>query len=105
MTTARENGPGAFWIAHVEVTDPEAYGRYARLATEAIAAHGGVFLARGGRYRQLEGKDRPRNVVARFPSFEAAIACYESPAYQAALAHAKGAAERDLVIVEEGAPA
>jgi uncharacterized protein (DUF1330 family) len=29
-----------------------------RGATEAIAAHGGVFLARGGRYVQLEGNDR-----------------------------------------------
>lgn len=95
----------AFWIAHVKVTDPEAYGRYAALATEVIAAHGGVFLARGGRYRQMEGPDRPRNVVARFPSFEAAVACYESPAYQAALAHARGAAERELAIVEETPPA
>jgi uncharacterized protein (DUF1330 family) len=40
-------------------------------------------------------------VVARFPSFEAAVACYESPRYQEALAHARGASERDLVIVEE----
>ena len=68
---------------------------------EAIAAHGGVFLARGGRYVQLEGNDRSRNVVARFPSLEAAEACYRSEAYQAALAHAKGAAVRDLVVVEE----
>ncbi len=44
--------PTALWIAHVHVTDPEAYGHYARGATEAIAAHGGVFLARGGRYVQ-----------------------------------------------------
>ncbi len=91
----------ALWIAHVEVTDAEAYGRYAELATGAITAYGGVFLARGGRYKQLEGRDRARNVVARFPSFEDAVACYESPAYQEALSHAKGAAERDLVIVEE----
>lgn len=95
----------ALWIAHVTVTDPEAYGRYAQAAGPAIAAHGGVFLARGGRYRQMEGQERPRNVVARFPSFEAAVACYESRDYQAALAHAKGASERDLVIVEETAPA
>ena len=93
--------PTALWIAHVTVTDPEAYGRYARGATEAIAAHGGVFLARGGRYVQLEGSDRARNVVARFPSLEAAEACYRSAEYQAALAHAKGAAVRDLVVVEE----
>ena len=94
----------ALWIAHVEVADPEAYGKYARLATEAIAAHGGVFLTRSGRHVQLEGRDRPRNVVARFPSLEAAEACYRSPAYQEALAFARGAAERDLVIVEENGP-
>ncbi|MCL4188643.1 MAG: DUF1330 domain-containing protein [Rhodobacteraceae bacterium] len=90
----------AYWIAHVLVHDSTAYGRYAALATEAIASHGGEFLARGGRYRVMEGPERPRNVVARFPSLEAAVACYESPAYQAALAHARGAAERELVIVE-----
>lgn len=91
----------ALWIAHVKVTDAEAYGRYATLAGPAIAKHGGVFLARGGRYVQLEGNDRPRNVVARFPSLDAAVACYRSEEYQAALAHAKGASERDLMVVEE----
>lgn len=93
--------PTALWIAHVEVIDPEAYGRYAALAGPAIAAHGGVFLARGGRYVQLEGADRARNVVARFPSLEDAVACYQSPAYQQALSHARGAAIRDLMAVEE----
>ncbi len=93
---------GALWIAHVKVLDAEAYGKYAALAGPAIAKHGGAFLARGGRYVQLEGNDRPRNVVARFPSLDAAVACYHSPEYQAALAHAKGASERDLMVVEEG---
>ena len=93
--------PTALWIAHVQVTDAEAYARYASGATVAIAAHGGVFLARGGRYVQLEGNDRPRNVVARFPSLAAAVDCYNSADYQAALAHAKGASVRDLLVVEE----
>lgn len=94
----------AYWISHVTVSDEEAYGRYAKLATEAIAKHGGRFLARGGRHIQLEGRDRPRNVVAEFPSLEAAEACYRSPEYQAALEHARGASERDLVLVEGAAP-
>ena len=64
----------ALWIAHVTVTDEDAYGKYAKLAGPAIAAHGGSFLARGGRFVQLEGKERPRNVVARFASVEDAIA-------------------------------
>ena len=91
----------ALWIANVEVTDAEAYGRYARAAGPVIAAHGGVFLARGGRHVQLEGRDRARNVVARFPSVEAAVACYHSAEYQAALDHARNASIRDLVVVEE----
>ncbi|GAA0303805.1 DUF1330 domain-containing protein [Rhodovulum strictum] len=91
---------GALWIAHVTVTDPVAYGRYAELAGPAIAAHGGTFIARGGRFVQLEGRERPRNVVARFPSLEAAVACYNSPEYQAALDHARGASERELMVVE-----
>ena len=93
--------PTALWIANVDVTDAEAYGKYAKLAGPAIAAHGGVFLARGGRYVQLEGRDRARNVVARFPSLERAVECYNSPDYQAAPAHAKGASIRDLMVVEE----
>lgn len=90
----------ALWIAHVTVTDAEAYGRYAALAGPAIAKHGGEFIARGGRFVQLEGKERPRNVVARFPSVEAAETCYHSHEYQAALDHAREASERELVIVE-----
>lgn len=90
----------ALWIAHVSVTDTEAYGKYAELAGPAIAKHGGTFLARGARFVQLEGKERPRNVVARFPSLEAAVDCYNSAEYQAALDHARGASERELMVIE-----
>lgn len=91
----------ALWIAHVTVTDEEAYARYAEIATKAIQEGGGEILARGGRYVQLEGQDRARNVVIRYPSVEAAEAVYHSETYQAALKHAVGASEREVVIVEE----
>ena len=90
----------ALWIAHVTVHDEEAYSKYAALATEAIAAHDGEFIARGGRFIQLEGQARPRNVVARFPSVEKAEECYNSDVYQRALSHARDASERELLIVE-----
>lgn len=92
--------PGAYWVAHVTVTEPESYAKYAKGAGPAFEKFGGKFLARGSRYVQLEGTERARNVVAWFPSLEAAEACYRSPEYQAALEFAKGAAERDLVIIE-----
>ncbi len=90
----------AYWIARVDVTDPERYAAYARGATEAIAAHGGRFLARGGRAVALEGAMRARNVVVEFPTVEAAEACYASDAYRQALAFADGASEREIVVVE-----
>lgn len=90
----------AFWIAHVHVTDAERYGEYAKRATVAIEAHGGVFLARGGGYTQLEGPERSRNVVVKFPSRADAEACYNSAAYQEALGFARGASQRELVIVD-----
>ncbi len=90
----------AYWIAHVTVTDEATYGAYAKLAGEAIAEHGGRFLARGGACRQFEGRAHPRNVVVEFPSLADAEACYLSDTYQQALGFARGASERDLVIVE-----
>ena len=90
----------ALWITHVDVTDEEEYGKYAKLAGPAITKHGGEFIARGGAYKQMEGRERPRNVVIRFESIAAAEACYNSPEYQEALAFAKDSSERDLVIVE-----
>jgi uncharacterized protein (DUF1330 family) len=35
-----------------------------------------------------------------FPSYEAALACYRSPEYQAAKALREGKAEVDLVVIE-----
>lgn len=92
--------PAAYWISHVSVTNPEQYAKYVALATKAIAAHDGEFLVRGGNFIQKEGTERPRNVVALFPSLAQAEACYNSEIYQEALSYARGASERELVLVE-----
>ena len=90
----------AYWIAHVEVTDPETYGKYAEQATAAIAEHGGKFLARGGKSRCLEGQDRGRHVVVEFPDMASAVACYESAIYAKALEYSARSSVRDVIIVE-----
>ena len=90
----------AYWIARVNVTDREAYGAYAKLATMALESFGGKFLARGGQVVTMEGEEFARNVIVEFPSFEQAVACYNSPAYREAKALQKGAAIRNLSIVE-----
>jgi uncharacterized protein (DUF1330 family) len=90
----------AYWIARVTVIDPDPYKLYAEAAPEAFKRYNARILARGGRFEQLEGDGRPRNVVIEFGSFEDAIACYNSEEYQNARAHRLGAGEAEIVIVE-----
>jgi uncharacterized protein (DUF1330 family) len=88
------------WVAHVDVLDEDAYGAYVKQATEVLSSHGATFIARGGRYQQMEGRDRPRNVIARFDTFDDAVSCYESDEYQAIARQAIAASDRTVVIVE-----
>ncbi len=90
----------AFWIGKVQVKDEAAYGEYAKRAGPAIEKHGGRILARGGQQVTLEGEEFPRIVVVEFPSLEEAVNCYNSEAYQEAWAYQKGAAVRQICIVE-----
>jgi uncharacterized protein (DUF1330 family) len=61
---------------------------------------GARYLVRAGRGEMTEGSLRSRTVVLEFPSYEAALACYRSPEYQAAKALREGKAEADLVVIE-----
>jgi uncharacterized protein (DUF1330 family) len=85
------------------IDDPVEYKKYAEQVPGIIAKFGGKVLARGGRFRVLEGTDRfSRFVVIEFPSLEQAVACHDSPEYMAASAYrkAKGVGEVELAIVE-----
>lgn len=89
-----------YWIVHVDVDDAERYKAYVAANAAAFASYGAHFLARGGRYENPEGTARARNVVIEFPSYEAAVACWHSPEYQAALRLREPVSTADLVIVE-----
>lgn len=89
-----------YWIARVDVRDPERYKDYVAAAKPAFERYGANFLARGGKYQGMEGTARGRNVVIEFPSVEAALACYNSPEYQAAKAIRVTVADAEMVIVE-----
>ncbi len=89
-----------YWMAHVDVSNPEQYKAYVAANAEPLRLHGGRFLVRGGQSQTLEGSSRARNVVIEFPSYQAALDCWHSPLYQAAIALRSGASTADLVIVE-----
>ncbi|MNQ93254.1 hypothetical protein D3C85_1087120 [compost metagenome] len=91
----------AYWIAHVDVTDPEQYQHYTQRAPAAFALYGGKLLARGGRSEAMEGRATPqRSVVIEFESYEQALACYRSAEYQQACQHRQGVAKAEVIIVE-----
>jgi uncharacterized protein (DUF1330 family) len=92
--------PKGYWIAHVDVRDPERYKDYVATARPAFERYGAKFLARGGAYESMEGTARGRNVVIEFPSLQAARDCYNSTEYQAAKAIRLTVADADMVIVE-----
>jgi len=89
-----------YWIGHVDVSDPEGYKPYQAANATAFGKFGARFLVRGGRCEMMEGHVRSRSVVLEFPSYEAALACYRSPDYQAAAALRKGKAALDLIVIE-----
>ena len=62
-----------YWIAHVDVRDPEGYKDYVAGAKLAFDKYGARLLARGGAHVTTEGRDRARNVVIEFPSLQAAV--------------------------------
>jgi uncharacterized protein (DUF1330 family) len=89
-----------YWIARMDVTDPETYQRYVTENGPCFARFGGRFVVRGGRFEAPEGPARSRNVVLEFPSYEAALACYNSREYQALKALRTAAAEGELIVIE-----
>lgn len=91
--------PKGYWIARVDVHDPDTYAEYSRRAYEAITAHGGRFLVRGGTFTAVEGDARGRNVVVEFESYDRALACWNSPEYQAAREVRRPVSDGDFVVV------
>ena len=89
-----------YWIARVDVFDVEQFGKYIEANTAAFLKYGGVCLARGGRIQVMEGTGRSRNVIWEFPTFEAAVQCFESEEYQHARSFREGVAEADFIMVE-----
>jgi uncharacterized protein (DUF1330 family) len=90
-----------YWVARVDVDDPERYKAYIAANAEPFKKYGARFLVRAGRFENPEGSSRTRNVVIEFPSYQAALDCWHSPEYQKAMAlRVPPVSAIDLVIIE-----
>jgi uncharacterized protein (DUF1330 family) len=92
--------PKGYWIAHVDVSDPEGYKEYVALNAKAFSKYNARFLVRGGPFTRKSGEARSRHVVLEFDSYETALACYESPEYKAAEAVRNKYSKGDVIVVE-----
>jgi len=94
----------AYWVARSKINDPVEYKKYTDPLPAILARHGGKVLARGGKYRIMEGPETfHRFVVIEFPTFEQAVACFESKEYQEAAQFRRGGAGVvENVIVDGG---
>ena len=89
-----------YWIGRVDVHNEEGYKPYTLANPPIFSKFGGRFLVRGGQFECLEGQSRSRNVVIEFPDYATALACYNSPEYQANLIIRQAHSICDIVIIE-----
>jgi len=91
-----------YWVvAYHSIKNQDAFQAYAKLASPAIEAAGGKYLARGNPAKTYESGMNQRIVLIEFPSLQAAIAGHDSAAYQEALKLLAGdAVKRDMRVVE-----
>lgn len=89
-----------YWIGRVDVKDAEGYKPYAATTPAILKKFGGRALVRGGRFECPEGQARSRNVVVEFPDYASALACYNSPEYQANVKLRQPHSIIDLIIIE-----
>lgn len=89
-----------YWMGMVDVTDPDNYPKYMAANKAAFDKYGARFIVRGGQSQIFEGPAASRMVVIEFASYQAALDCFHSPEYQAALKIRRAYSTAHLAIVE-----
>ena len=97
--------PAAYIIVDMLISNMEQYQQYMAEAPAAVAAAGGEYLVRGGRFETMEGQWQPsRLAMLRFPSYEKAKAFYDGEMYRKARAKRLGATQFFNMVLVEGVP-
>jgi uncharacterized protein (DUF1330 family) len=89
-----------YWIGRVDVHNEKGYKPYAAANMAIFKKFGAKFVVRAGRFEAPEGSARSRNVVIEFPDYATALACYNSPEYQANIKVRQPHSAADILIIE-----
>ena len=92
--------PKGYWIVRVDVADQEKYKAYIAANAVPFKKYGARFLVRAGRFENPEGTSRSRNAVIEFPDYQAALDCWNSPEYQAAIKIRLPVSTMELLVIE-----
>jgi uncharacterized protein (DUF1330 family) len=98
--------PPGYFIAEVDVTDPESFSKdYSAKVPATVQPFGGHWLVRGGKAIGSDGEPpKPRIVVMAFDSIDKAQAWRDSPGYKALVPIRDKAAKVRSFFVEGVAP-
>lgn len=69
-------------INSYDIHDMATFSKYGPLVVPLIHKYGGEVLASDTSALAVEGTARTMNAIIRFPSLEAALACYNDPEYE-----------------------
>lgn len=89
-----------YWIANSDVSDMDALWRYRDANREIMTQYGAKFIVMHGQQQVPEGNSRSMQTLVEFPSYQAAVDCYNHPDYQEAAEIRHKAAVGTQVIVE-----
>jgi uncharacterized protein (DUF1330 family) len=90
----------AYFIAEVEVIDPEEFKEYASRAADTAARYGGRYIVRGRRTDSLEGEPPKRIAISTWKSMVDDKRYYESPEYAEIIGIRHRACKSRVFIVE-----
>jgi uncharacterized protein (DUF1330 family) len=91
----------AYVIVEIEITDPERYAEYIRVAPPTIERFAGRYLVRGGKTEALEGTWQPKRVVVlEFDTVQRAKEWWGSAEYAGPKRLRQAAAVTNMIVVE-----
>ena len=91
-----------YWIANNIIHDMDGLYRYREANRATMNRYGAKFIVMHGQHKDVEEPDRlsPNWTVVEFPSYAAAVECYEDPVYAEAAKIRHSVADGFQTIVE-----